>query len=1038
MKKLLLSIALLGGILSVCLVILASITTTNPILLKFEQMHNKGVIKTPQVLGVVIGDSVYLKELELKGTWRLPESGSALRPYQAFQWYSDPNSDSPLKLLSWTGIVFDTTWVKTVINADSVTFSIPNKSLKAFRTAATGWTITGGAAAVKGWMDTTATYLVDVYGVSAKGEVLLKTLTFQGFTGGTKNFTDCEYEMKYIAAGHGHNSAALTPQTITSGETYMRMKFKNGLTGFKFPIVAGTNSLKIVWRTPALTFNTQTIGITQTTTSGTGLKGQVEITNTPVSGYFNAGDTVKINVFAKSDSGAVLDWQTQASQLGITRVGIIVSGPKRDYMRIMPLQYLVNNYTLQTYPAAAWSGMPAGTPFANQIKVVIPADSLNKFGKGTYTAWITLRRIFGTAGTTINATAKVDFQIGNNTVDLWPMSSQLAGQSCASCHGLNGPTRHYGAKGVEDCLPCHTDNMEVPFYKLLHAAHIEAPTYPANPGACSPCHINDSANKFTTEANYICSTCHSKVPGQSLSHLTAIPLYASSGMSCATLNCHSGGNLGSFKTPMETHEALLTKYAGGTVTAKKTDTPITIDGIPDVQWGMVDGITSVSGITVKFLYDDTYLYSYAKWVDGHREYPSGAVGSSKSEFRRQWNYDGTTWTRSTNDEDRLAFAWKMDDNLGASCGRTCHDAKPIHATNNTKMDVWHWRAQRSNPLGLMDDQYWDATGRKSDVVTSGSFGVDNITGTLPTMMGPDAASNLNPWLLQTTAIPFVNSGFIAGSKLPGYIINNATVPAVVGSRGDITAKAVYDNATGTWTLEIKRLLNTGNADDFVANVAIGNEFTIAKFDNVGSDHVRQGIDPGVYHLIYSPEIIPVELASFEAKAENNKVNITWKTATETNNKGFEIERKNNTDWETITFIGGKGSTTNISSYSYTDQVNVVGKYIYRLKQIDFDGTVNYSNEVEVLVQPSEFSLSQNYPNPFNPSTTIKFTLAAKGQVIIKVFSINGQEVATIINEEKDAGYYSVQYNASSLASGVYLYRMVAGKFNMTKKFILLK
>jgi len=86
----------------------------------------------------------------------------------------------------------------------------------------------------------------------------------------------------------------------------------------------------------------------------------------------------------------------------------------------------------------------------------------------------------------------------------------------------------------------------------------------------------------------------------------------------------------------------------------------------------------------------------------------------------------------------------------------------------------------------------------------------------------------------------------------------------------------------------------------------------------------------------------------------------------------------------------------------------------------------------------QFSLSQNYPNPFNPSTTIDFTLAQKGQVVIKIYSLNGEEVFTIMNEEKEAGYYSLQFNASNLSSGVYFYRMISGKFTMTKKFMVLK
>lgn len=170
-KKLLISIAFIAGLFSVYQFVLADISAISSVNLKFEQMHNVGMIKTPPSIAVVSGDSIYIKELEIKGTWRLPESGSAPLPYQAYQWFSDPNDDSPLKDLDWNGIVFDTTWTKTIIRSDSVRFQVPNKSVKAVRNA-TAWTLSGTTSAVQGWLDTTATYYVDVYGVRTSGDTL--------------------------------------------------------------------------------------------------------------------------------------------------------------------------------------------------------------------------------------------------------------------------------------------------------------------------------------------------------------------------------------------------------------------------------------------------------------------------------------------------------------------------------------------------------------------------------------------------------------------------------------------------------------------------------------------------------------------------------------------------------------------------------------------------------------------------------------------------------------------------------------------------
>ncbi len=187
-------------------------------------------------------------------------------------------------------------------------------------------------------------------------------------------------------------------------------------------------------------------------------------------------------------------------------------------------------------------------------------------------------------------------------------------------------------------------------------------------------------------------------------------------------------------------------------------------------------------------------------------------------------------------------------------------------------------------------------------------------------------------------------------------------------------------------------------------------------------------------------MIPVELVSFNASINNNIVNLTWSTATETNNSGFEIERNLNNNWDKIGFIKGKGTTTEKQNYFFADIINNANNNIvsYRLKQLDFDGTVHYSKTIEVELTPTNFSLSQNYPNPFNPSTTINFTLPIKSYVNIKVFNTLGQIVAELINQELVAGYHQVNFNASNLSSGIYYYKMEAGNFSSIKKMMLIK
>jgi hypothetical protein len=196
--------------------------------------------------------------------------------------------------------------------------------------------------------------------------------------------------------------------------------------------------------------------------------------------------------------------------------------------------------------------------------------------------------------------------------------------------------------------------------------------------------------------------------------------------------------------------------------------------------------------------------------------------------------------------------------------------------------------------------------------------------------------------------------------------------------------------------------------------------------------------------IYATGNPPVELTSFSATADYGVVELRWFTATETNNQGFEVQRSNGSEFETIAFVDGHGTTTEVQAYVYSDRNVGVGAYSYRLKQVDFDGRFDYSNIIEVDVPaPAEFGLDQNYPNPFNPSTQINFRLAVDSRVTLKVFDVLGQEIATLVNGTMVAGGHSVDFDASSLNSGVYLYRIEATGINGSnfvdvKKMILTK
>lgn len=296
-----------------------------------------------------------------------------------------------------------------------------------------------------------------------------------------------------------------------------------------------------------------------------------------------------------------------------------------------------------------------------------------------------------------------------------------------------------------------------------------------------------------------------------------------------------------------------------------------------------------------------------------------------------------------------------------------------------------------------------------------------------------------------SAIQFVNSnvGWAGGYKWGGneiYKTTNGGVTQFQQSTINVTWFNFTDQLNG-WSISGHNVYNTTNGG---TNWVMQNSNTLNNLYQIVFVDQNNGWIVGYNGtILYTPNGgIPVELISFNAEVIEGKVELDWSTATETNNSGFEILRSAQNDkskWEKIGFLPGHGTTTETKHYSFTDNDVKPGKYKYKLNQIDYDGMFEYSQIVEVEIPfVNEFSLSQNQPNPFNPNTVISYQSPAASHVLLKVYNVLGNEVATLVSEQKPAGIFEVEFNAEKLPSGIYFYKLQAGSFTETKKMVLLR
>ena len=346
-----------------------------------------------------------------------------------------------------------------------------------------------------------------------------------------------------------------------------------------------------------------------------------------------------------------------------------------------------------------------------------------------------------------------------------------------------------------------------------------------------------------------------------------------------------------------------------------------------------------------------------------------------------------------------------------------------------------------------------------------------VTGTTPMQLGGIQLgftynnAVINGGTISATWVPGSVDLVIAASGQTNINFNTATaglikVAAVLPSNGSGTGANISNIAPGT---RVGRMRLTNSVPfttpklniNWIFNGVSPNYATkLSVYIPVTAGGINTDItDPTEYFNALANPATPVELTSFVSNVSGREVDLNWETKTELNTRQFEIDRSllntagSASTWSSIGVMKAAGTSVSPIKYSYTDKNLQAGKYQYRLKMIDNDGAYKLSYVVKTeIALPKDFALSQNYPNPFNPSTKIDYQVPVDAKVILEVYNITGQKIIELVNQEQQAGYYSVNFGSSSskLASGVYIYRLIAtekgsgNNYSSIKKMMLLK
>jgi len=298
------------------------------------------------------------------------------------------------------------------------------------------------------------------------------------------------------------------------------------------------------------------------------------------------------------------------------------------------------------------------------------------------------------------------------------------------------------------------------------------------------------------------------------------------------------------------------------------------------------------------------------------------------------------------------------------------------------------------------------------------------------------------WSVKFTGSRPVGIGINRGANLASNTDDKLYVSASEGNYG------VFQISDISTTAPVKTQVFKPGADiSSRADITVDVVGNVILFEN-STEHVFFVAPPG--NASYTTPAIdpinvttplPVELASFTVSVVNNGVELNWTTASETNNYGFEVQRgTDEKSFQRIGFVAGNGTTTAQHLYKFADRDLTAGTYYYRLKQIDTDGTITFSEilRADLATVVREYALQQNYPNPFNPTTTIAFSLKEDGLVKLRLFNMLGQQVVELVNGQLKAGAHTAILDARNLSSGTYLYVLEVNGFRAQKRLQIIK